>query len=305
MGFPGGENILAWMSAGALLGVQQVTFWLVAVGIGLVCWKLADVRAAWIGVLWWVLWPSSQVAASTPYYYFWPIPCTVGLAALWLWRGERTRWALPLLVLWGQLRMTAIGPMLVVRGGLGALLITATLVANGHGRTQVWHDLYIGIGTRPNPYGIIHSDRAAVDFAATRGIGFKEPGYEAVLRDEYLRIAAENPGLIARNTVLNFVDAARGWSFWGGRMLWWWVPLVALWGARRPGVYRSLVIVWLAQCATLAAVGKPQEGYLWETAGMFVILGATGLVRAWDDVVGRPSTSTSASPTSTGRTSWK
>lgn len=287
LAFPGGESILGWLDPRTLLWIQAAANLLVSLGIWHVVSRLGGRYTGVVAVLWWVMWPSAWVAMSTPYYYFWPIPCTVGLAYLWLWRGERTLWTLPLLVLWAQLRMTAIGTFLTmprIAVGIAAWVLTAALVLGGHGRTQVWHDLYIGIGTRPNPYGIVHKDEHAIEFAAARGVGFKAPGYEDILYYEYTRILLSNPGLIARNTALNFVDAVRGWSFWGGKYHFWdWVPFVALLAAWRDrGVYRALVLVWLSQCATLAFVGRPQETYLWETMGLFVIVGSAGLGRAYE-----------------------
>lgn len=280
---PGGESLFAGMDRETLLALQMVAHIAVIAGIGLVCRQLGGWLAAVIGVVWWVVWPSAWHAVTFPYYYYWPIPFTVGLANLWARRGTRTLWTLPLLVVWAQFRMTAVGTFAVMPRwavGVAAWGLTIALLAGGQGRTQVWHDLYIGIGTRPNSHGIVHQDGHAIAFAATRGVGFKAPAYESVLRAEYLRIVAADPALIARNTVLNTVDAARGWSFWGGPV-WCWVPLVTLWAAWRDrGVYRALTLVWLAQCATLGFVGRPQESYLWETAGLFVVLGAVGTARA-------------------------
>lgn len=280
----GPDNLLLSIRALTLLKAQLVAHGFVTAGVWWVCGRLGGRVAAILGTAWWLLMPSAWLAVTTPFYYYWPNVFTVGLAALWLWAGERTWLTLPFLVMWAQFRMTAIGTFTAMpRIGLGiaAWVLTAGLVMMGHGRSQVWHDLLIGIGTRPNPYGIVHRDQWAIDFAAERGVGFKVEGYEAVLRTEYLRIATSNPGLIARNTVLNTLDAMRGWSFFGWRF-WAWVPAIILWTAWRDrGVYRRLTLVWLAQCATLGFVGRPQESYLWETLGLFVVLGAVGLVRTF------------------------
>lgn len=278
------DNLLMQVPRHTLFAAQLAAHIPTTIGVWWVAGRLGGPLAARVATLWWLFWPSVWLAVSYPFCYYWPNVFAVGLAALWVWRGPRTWLAAPLLIMWAQFRMTAVGVFNAMpRIAVGAVAWAATiaLVLLGHGRSQVWHDLLIGIGTRPNPYGIPHLDQWAIDFAAARGVGFKMAGYEAVLRDEYLRIALSNPLLIARNTVLNMVDAMRGWSFFGSPYpVWSWVPVVVLWTAWRDrGIYRRLTLVWLAQCATLAFVGRPQESYLWETMGLFIILSSVGLAR--------------------------
>jgi len=275
---PGGESVFAWMSPDRLRLLQIAANGLVTLGIARVCWRLAGPVAAWLSVFVWTAWPSVHNAVHHPYYYFWPNVCATALALAWV---ERREWATgPLLALWVQLRATAIGPLGVVtlrswRHGVVAIAIL--LVTAGSARTQVWHDLYIGIGSRSNPYGIVYADEQGIATAAAHGIAFKAPGYEEVLRDEYLKIARSNPGLIVRNWALNTMDALRGWSLAGHSLLWI-VPLIVAMNLRhRP--YRDLAAVWFAQCVTLGFVVRPQESYLWETMALSCILGVSGAVR--------------------------
>lgn len=279
--YPAGENLFAALTPATVLVAQQAANVAVLLGLWYVCSRLGGRMAATLAVVWWLFWPPVARAVAFPYYYYWPVPATVGLAALWVWRGTGTRWALPLLVLWAQLRMTAVGPILT-RGRLGvaALAITLGLVTAGHGRTQVWHDLYIGIGAWPNPYGVEYSDEHAIAVAADYGVAFKSPEYEPTMRREYLKIATYDPLLIASNWITNTTCALFVLSF-----AWWkyllWVPLVTAWAAWRDrGVYRALALVWAAQCVTIGFVTRPQEGYLWETMGLYVILGSVGAARA-------------------------
>ena len=270
---PGGESVLAWLSPGRLGLLQIVVNGFVTLGIARVCWRLAGPAAAWLGVLLWSSWPEVHYAVSFPYYYYWPNVCAVALALAWV---ERREWVTgPLLALWVQLRATAIGPLgfVTLRSWRHGLVAGAILLATaGSVRTQVWHDLYIGIGTNPNPYGIVYADEYAIKVAAERGVAFKAPGYETLLRDEYLKIARSNPGLIARNWARNTLYALRGGCRIGVVFLV--VVLVSLLHAGR--VYRSLAGVWFMQCATLGFVCRPQSGYLWETMALVCILGVSG-----------------------------
>jgi hypothetical protein len=49
---------------------------------------------------------------------------------------------------------------------------------------------------------------------------------------------------------------------------------------RRDPVYTMVVATWVTQCVVLGFVGRPQESYLTETAGLFVVIGSVGLARA-------------------------
>jgi len=273
---PGGESVLRWLSSSHLLLLQIAVNGFVTLGIARVCWRLAGMPAAWLGVLLWTAWPEVHFAVGFPYYYYWPNVCATALALAWV---EKREWVTgPLLALWVQLRATAIGPLgfVTLRSWRHGVVATAILLATaGSVRTQVWHDLYIGIGTNPNPYGIVYADEQGIATAAAHGIAFKAPGYEKVLRDEYLKIARSNPGLIARNWALNTLYALQGGCRLGVVLLI--VVLVSLLHAGR--IYRSLAAVWFAQCATLGFVCKPQAGYLWETMALVCILGVSGGVR--------------------------
>jgi len=278
---PGGESVLAWLSLERLGLLQIVVNGFVTLGIARVCWRFAGPVAAWLGVLMWSSWPSVHNAVHSPYYYYWPNVCATAVALAWV---ERHEWVTgPLLALWVQLRATAVGPLGVVTlrsWRHGAVAVAILLATASSVRTQVWHDLYIGIGTRPNPYGVVYSDEHAIAVAAAAGIEFKAPGYEPFLRGRYLKIALADPLLIARNFALNTLYALGGGSLAGPTRLLCVVPIIVLLNLRRESAYRGLAAVWAAQCATLGFVCRPQEGYMWETMALVCILGVSGGVRA-------------------------
>jgi hypothetical protein len=154
-------------------------------------------------------------------------------------------------------------------------------------RGQIWHDMYIGIGTRPNPYGIVHQDGYAAAFIRSKyGIVYQTPGYEEALRKEYLEIFYKNPNLIFRNFFLNLFDSLKGQTFVADPLRWhksfWFAALLGLTILiyKRDPRWRWLgaaCIVWLIQCATVSIVKVPGTSYLWETIGTSVLCGAAGL----------------------------
>lgn len=70
-------------------------------------------------------------------------------------------------------------------------------------RHPFWHNAYIGLGYLPNRYGIEWSDTVAADLVKRKNpdAAYLSPEYERTLRDEYFRIAREDPGLVVRNLV--------------------------------------------------------------------------------------------------------
>jgi hypothetical protein len=162
--------------------------------------------------------------------------------------------------------------LIVVLRQLPAFLVAITAPKNEPGRlgrSNIWHGLYVGVGTRPNPYGIVFRDSNAADMVWTRyHIPFEGPGYEMALKREYLKILLANPGLIARNAVLNFADSVKGWSFDGssrrvGRKLWLGALaglVIALrWRSDKTFPFILASALWVTQCATLGFVCRPQE----------------------------------------------
>lgn len=87
----------------------------------------------------------------------------------------------------------------------------------------MWHMMYIGMGAHPNPYGIHWDDQAGFDFARARGLRQDAKNwtaqYEAIIRDEVLRIRRESPWLWPRNTGVNLYNGLT-MAFSDGRMRW-------------------------------------------------------------------------------------
>jgi hypothetical protein len=76
-----------------------------------------------------------------------------------------------------------------------------TLSARHPTTHPVWHNMYIGLGHLPNRYGITWSDTVSYE-AVQRlkpGTAYLSPGYERTLRDEYFRIAREDPWFVIDN----------------------------------------------------------------------------------------------------------
>jgi hypothetical protein len=77
----------------------------------------------------------------------------------------------------------------------------ASLSAHRPTSHPIWHNMYIGLGYRPNRYGITWDDSVA--YATVRRLSprarFVSAEYERTLRDEYFRIAREDPRLVIDN----------------------------------------------------------------------------------------------------------
>ena len=81
-------------------------------------------------------------------------------------------------------------------------------------RHPFWHNAYIGLGYLPNRYGIEWNDAISTEFVRQKdpGAGYLSDRYEQILRDEWFRIAREEPGLVVRNVLAKLglgLDAAR------------------------------------------------------------------------------------------------
>lgn len=307
-------------SATSLVAVQLVLDLLVTYGICLLLWRWGGPVAAMPGGLYYALSKAAAAAATFPFYYYWPIAfgivlCLAADVAARRGRLDRASTAAVfgvILAYWLLFRSTAV---LIPFAIAAALLLSGTrlrrvaamfavivaiellpqaLLSLGApredsltlGRGNMWHALYLGIGTRPNPYGIVFSDSYAANMVESRyGISFQAPGYELALRREYLNIVRTNPGLILRNTFWNFLDAMRGWSLPKARADV--GPVLGIFGVlglvlvlvRRTDMTFPVALammVWVVQCLTLAIILRPQEGYLWETVGIRVLAGFAG-----------------------------
>lgn len=64
----------------------------------------------------------------------------------------------------------------------------------------MWHPAYIGLGYLPNRHGIAYRDESAIARvdAVDPGAPYLSPRYTSILRGEVVRIAREDPGLVAR-----------------------------------------------------------------------------------------------------------
>ena len=81
-------------------------------------------------------------------------------------------------------------------------------------RHPFWHNAYIGLGYLPNRYGIEWNDSVSSEFVQRTDpeAEYLSERYEQILRDEYFRIAREDPGLIVRNVLAKLgvgLDVAR------------------------------------------------------------------------------------------------
>jgi hypothetical protein len=302
--------------AGIQIGIDVGVLALIGV-IG--SWIGGSVAAA-AGMLAYARWWEPARAAALPFYYYWPIPFGLLLVSLFApmgGAGRRRWWLAPLgaglvLGLWCWFRGTAVPLALVLplailirmgwqrrtltAVGLAALGIAVALAPSAYHnlrrtggilpRGQIWHDLYVGLGTRPNPYGIEHRDSAAWELTQRKyGVPFHSPQYEAVLRRAYLSILSTNPRLILGNFVANFEESLCGSPFEAHfpYAKWLWVPGVcgiAVLLLRRD-THATLLIVayifWLSQCTILSIAMRPQSSYLWETMGLALLCAAAGL----------------------------
>lgn len=318
-------------SATSLLAVQLVLDLLVACGICFLLWRWGGPVAALPGGLYYAFSEAAAAAATFPFYYYWPIAfgillCLTADVAARRGRLDRISTAAVFGVIvayWLLFRSTAvlipiaIGAALLLAGTplrrVAAMFIVIVAIEllpqvllsvsapredrSTLGRGNMWHALYLGIGTRSNPYGIVFSDSYAAKMVESRyGIAFQAPGYELALRREYLNIVRSNPGLILRNAFWNFLDAMRGWSLPKARSDL--GPVLGIFGAlglvlvlvRRTDKTFPVVlamVVWVAQCLTLAIILRPQESYLWETAGIRVLAGFAGIGLAFEWLIER------------------
>lgn len=64
----------------------------------------------------------------------------------------------------------------------------------------IWHNIYIGLGYIPNPYGITWSDTVAADavYRVDPHAGYLSPTYGTILRQLVLHIVISNPAFIVR-----------------------------------------------------------------------------------------------------------
>jgi hypothetical protein len=307
------------LSLVTLVGIQLGVDAIALVLVGWLAFQFGGMPGTFLAVWLYASWGEVARVCVMPFYYYWPIPFSLAYSAIALRleragrRASALAWAVALGVTVGSwcwfrgtgvsvLALTPLAAFLLARektwrkpaavaafAGLALVLAPAAvhnLPRSGtiFPRAQVWHDLYIGIGTRPNPYGIRHRDEFAMAVAQERhGTVFQAPGYEEGLRQEYLKILKADPGLIARNVVLNFWDSLRGWCFARtpyGLQAWIWlvaVGAVALSWLTRSSMARpmtAVVAVWWIQCLTLSLVARPQGIYLWETLGSMILSGA-------------------------------
>ena len=78
-------------------------------------------------------------------------------------------------------------------------------------RHPFWHNAYIGLGYLPNRYGIEWNDAISTEFVRQKDpeAGYLSARYEQILRDEWFRIAREDPGLVARERAREVRPRAR------------------------------------------------------------------------------------------------
>lgn len=308
-------------NAATLIAMQLALDLLVLYASCFLLWRWGGPVVAIAGGLYYASATTVANAATFPFYYYWPIPFGVLLCLVAEWAARRGRTARLSVAIglgvcagyWLLFRATAVlipvaiaGAFLAARVPLRrvllltlfvvflqqapALLITATApkdVPGGLGRSNIWHSLYIGIGTRPNPYGITFSDSSASDMIMSRyKIPFQGPGYEAALKREYLRILVNDPALIGRNAIRNFAYAVLGRSLLGSSQAlggWFWLPalaglsIVVARPSNKTFPFALACCLWLTQCATLAIACRPQESYLWETMAIAALAGFGGL----------------------------
>jgi hypothetical protein len=111
-------------------------------------------------------------------------------------------------------------------------------------RHPFWHNAYIGLGYLPNRYGIEWNDSISTVFVERKDpdAGYLTERYEQILRDEWFRIARQDPGLVVRNVLAKLglaFDAAR--DRFGVVLLL--APLALFVGAQRRRWRRWLLIV--------------------------------------------------------------
>jgi hypothetical protein len=307
-------------SASTLVAIQLTLDLFVLFGLVWLLWSWGGPLAAGFGGLHYATSEAAAAASTFPFYYYWPVPfgvllCIIATAAARRGRVAALSTAVGFgltLGCWLLFRSTAVlvplaigGALLLAKIPVRRCLLTVAVVLGFElapqvllkavapageqvtlGRANLWHALYLGIGTRPNPYGIVFDDTYAYELVKRRyGIAFQAPGYEAALRHEYLAIARANPGLLIRNAVLNFWDGITGWSLpamtWLDRHLWVFgaLGIAVVLANRSEKTFPVLLagVIWVVQCATLGLILLPQEGYLWETVAIRVLSGFAGI----------------------------
>lgn len=311
-------------SATTLVAIQLALDLFVLNGMFWLLWSWGGPVAGGLGGLFYASSGEAAAAATFPFYYYWPIPFGMALCLIAAAAARRGREASLstagvfgiTMAGWLLFRSTAVLVPLAIGGALflsavpfrrcalvvavvfclevaPQLLLKATAPAGEQmtlGRTNMWHALYLGVGTRPNPYGIAFSDTYASEMVRSRyGIAFEAPGYEAALRREYLAIARANPWLLIRNAFLNFGDAIVGWCFpdnRAGPRLWMFgiLGIAVVLAKRGEKTFPVLLAagIWVVQCATLGVVLRPQQGYLWETLAIRALSGFAGLGLAFE-----------------------
>lgn len=70
-------------------------------------------------------------------------------------------------------------------------------------RHPFWHNVYIGLGYLPNPYGIEWDDSVAIKLVERRkpGAEYLSPEYERTLRDEFFHILGKDPAFVLDNLI--------------------------------------------------------------------------------------------------------
>lgn len=118
-------------------------------------------------------------------------------------------------------------------------------------RHPVWHSMYIGLSHLPNRYGIVWDDSFAVTTVARLNprAAYVSAEYERTLRDEYFRIAREDPWFVIGNlTSKSKATAEAAATRFGGLLLL--IPVALLAGSAKRTMRRYVLVV---------AVGLPIE----------------------------------------------
>lgn len=128
------------------------------------------------------------------------VSASVLACALVLFRHQRLRRQLLRAV---ALLVVLVGPTLVRRG------VTAYRDAGFRGREasaplldyhMLWHSLYIGLGVRPNAYGIVYVDSSAQNYVQRidPSAVYHSPRYESRLRERVVQLVRDDPQFVAR-----------------------------------------------------------------------------------------------------------
>jgi hypothetical protein len=146
-------------------------------------------------------------------------------------QGWRRRTGGAALVAGGYLLVTPVAVDAVKAYSFRVAHVPSAAQSGGH---PLWHNVYIGLGVLPNPWGIQWSDSsgAAAVARVDPTAAYLSPRYERIARDLYFDAVQAHPGAAAR---LYAIKAAfvfqHAWShLWPGLLL---LPLVLLAGRRR------------------------------------------------------------------------